>query len=82
MGPSQAVGHRPPQDIAEADDPAPSASGWPSEYAASTLRPSVAAREGYIDEVVEPDETRGAWPGAGGAGTAVRFGNGAGSVPL
>ena len=83
MGPKQAVGivHR--KDIAAADDPDAERERLAEEYAGEQLSADVAAREGFIDELVEPGETRARLSGAlaalchGG-----RFGNGPGNIPL
>jgi acetyl-CoA carboxylase carboxyltransferase component len=58
MGPRQAVGivHR--REIAEADDPEEAHARLSAEYADEHLSAAVAARDGYIDEVVESAATR------------------------
>ena len=83
MGPKQAVGivHR--KDIAAADDPDAERERLAVEYAGEQLSADVAAREGFIDELVEPGETRARLVRSlaalchGG-----RFGNGPGNIPL
>ncbi len=58
MGAKPAVGiiHR--RELAAADDPEQARERLAAEYADSHLRPEVAAREGYIDELISPAETR------------------------
>src|SRR5918995_4176554 len=83
MGAKQAVGivHR--RDIAAADDPAAEHDRLADAYAAEHVSAAVAAREGFIDELVSPPETRrrlaGALAGLSGAGG---YGNGSGDIPL
>ena len=83
MGPKQAVGIVNRKDIAAADDPEAEHKRLAAEYAGEQLSADVAAREGFIDELVEPGETRARLAGAlaalchGG-----RFGNGPGNIPL
>jgi methylmalonyl-CoA decarboxylase subunit alpha len=83
MGAKQAVGivHR--RDIAAADDPAAEHDRLADAYAAEHVSAAVAAREGFIDELVSPQETRrrlaGALAGLSGAG---EYGNGSGNIPL
>ncbi len=58
MGAKPAVGiiHR--RELAAADDPAAAREALAQRYAESHLRPQVAAASGYIDELIEPAETR------------------------
>lgn len=58
MGAKPAVGiiHR--RELAGADDPHSAHERLVAEYAEHHLRPEVAARDGYIDELIEPIETR------------------------
>jgi acetyl-CoA carboxylase carboxyltransferase component len=58
MGAKPAVGiiHR--RELAAAEDPDAAREQLAAEYADSHLRPEVAAREGHIDELIEPWETR------------------------
>lgn len=58
MGAKPAVGiiHR--RDLAAAEDPQEAHERLVAEYAEHHLRPEVAARDGYIDELIEPIETR------------------------
>jgi acetyl-CoA carboxylase carboxyltransferase component len=83
MGPKQAVGivHR--REIAAADDPEREHDRLADEYAADHVSAAAAAREGFIDELVPPQETRrrlaGALAALSGAG---EYGNGGGNIPL
>jgi acetyl-CoA carboxylase carboxyltransferase component len=58
MGPRQAVGivHR--RDIAAADDPEAAHARLTEQYADEHVSAAVSARDGYVDEVVEPTATR------------------------
>jgi len=58
MGAKPAVGiiHR--RDLAAAEDPDAAREQLAAEYADTHLRPEVAAREGYIDGLVAPTDTR------------------------
>ncbi len=58
MAPRQAVGIVRRKEIAEADDPDKTHDRLTAEYADEHLSAAVSAREGYIDEVVEPANTR------------------------
>jgi len=58
MAAKQAVGIIARRDIAAADDPAAARDALADEYAEEHLGASLAAREGFIDEVIEPRETR------------------------
>ncbi len=58
MGASQAVGVIARREIAGADDPEAARAELAADYAAEHLSADVAAREGFIDEVIEPSETR------------------------
>jgi acetyl-CoA carboxylase carboxyltransferase component len=85
MAARQAVGivHR--RDIAAADEPEVERDRLADLYAGEHLGSAIAAREGFIDEVIEPAHTRDriAWGldtlGHGGGG---RRGHGAGNIPL
>ena len=59
MGPKQAVGivHR--REIAGAADPEAARERLAAAYADDHVSAAVAAREGYVDELIEPIETRG-----------------------
>lgn len=58
MGAKPAVGiiHR--RELAAADDPGAAREALARRYAESHLRPQVAAAAGYVDELIEPDQTR------------------------
>ena len=58
MAPRQAVGIVRRREIAEADDPGETHDRLTAEYADEHLSAAVSAREGHIDEVVEPARTR------------------------
>ena len=64
MGAKQAVGvvHR--KAIAAADDPAAEHDRLAAEYEAEHVSAAIAAREGFIDELVEPRDTRRRLAGA------------------
>ena len=83
MGAKQAVGviHR--KAIAAADDPAAEQDRLASEYEAEHVSAMIAAREGFIDELVEPRDTRRRLAGALSAlSSAGEYGNGGGNIPL
>jgi acetyl-CoA carboxylase carboxyltransferase component len=83
MGAKQAVGvvHR--KAIAAADDPAAEQDRLAAEYEAEHVSALIAAREGFIDELVDSRDTRrrlaGALSALSGAG---EYGNGGGNIPL
>jgi acetyl-CoA carboxylase carboxyltransferase component len=83
MGPKQAVGIVHKRAIAAADDPEAEHDRLAAAYADEHVSAAVAAREGFIDELVEPTDTRrrlaGALAALSGAGN---YGNGPGNVPL
>jgi acetyl-CoA carboxylase carboxyltransferase component len=83
MGPKQAVGIVHKRDIAAAEDPEAEHDRLAAAYADEHVSAAVAAREGFIDELVEPIDTRrrlaGALSALSGAGN---YGNGPGNVPL
>jgi acetyl-CoA carboxylase carboxyltransferase component len=58
MGAKQAVTIVNRRDIAAADDPAAARDEYAAEYADEHLSASIAAAEGYIDEVILPGDTR------------------------
>jgi acetyl-CoA carboxylase carboxyltransferase component len=64
MGAKPAVGiiHR--RELAAADDPAAAGERLAAEYADTQLRPEIAARDGHIDELIEPVDTRATLAGA------------------
>jgi acetyl-CoA carboxylase carboxyltransferase component len=83
MGPKQAVGvvHR--RALADADDPEAERDRLAAEYAEDHLSAAVAAQQGFIDEIVEPRDTRRRLAGAiAGLSHAGMFGNGPGNIPL
>src|SRR6202012_1170632 len=59
MGAKPAVGiiHR--RELANAEDPDAAREQLEAEYADTHIRPEVAAREGYVDELIAPGDTRG-----------------------
>jgi acetyl-CoA carboxylase carboxyltransferase component len=58
MAARQAVGIISRREIAAADDPVATRDALAHEYTEEHLSASLAAREGFIDEVIEPRETR------------------------
>jgi acetyl-CoA carboxylase carboxyltransferase component len=58
MGPKQAVGiiHR--RELRDARDPDAERDRLADAYAAGHVSAAVAAREGFVDELIDPDETR------------------------
>jgi acetyl-CoA carboxylase carboxyltransferase component len=83
MGPRQAVGIVHKRALAEADDPAAERDRLAEAYADEHVSASVAAHQGFVDEVVEPRDTRRRLAGAlGGLSHAGQFGNGPGNIPL
>jgi acetyl-CoA carboxylase carboxyltransferase component len=58
MGANQAVTIVNRRDIAAADDPQATRRRFASTYAEEHLTAAVAAAEGYVDEVILPDDTR------------------------
>ena len=83
MGPKQAVGIVHKRDIAAADDPEAEHDRLAAEYADEHLTAEVAARQGFVDELVEPGETRERLSAALSAlSLGGRCGNGPGNIPL
>jgi acetyl-CoA carboxylase carboxyltransferase component len=83
MGPKQAVGvvHR--RALAEAADPDAERDRLAAEYADEHVSAAVAARQGFVDELVEPGDTRLRVASALAAlAHGGRFGNGPGNIPL
>jgi acetyl-CoA carboxylase carboxyltransferase component len=83
MGPRQAVGivHR--RALAEAEDPDSERDRLAAAYAEEHVSAEVAARDGFVDELVAPADTRRRLAGALGAlSPAGRYGNGPGNIPL
>jgi acetyl-CoA carboxylase carboxyltransferase component len=58
MAASQAVGIISRREIAAADDPEAERRALADDYAEEHLSAHLAAREGFVDEVIEPSETR------------------------
>ena len=84
MGAKQAVGIVNRRQLAAADDPAGERDRLAEDYGEEHLRASVAARDGFIDEVIEPADTRArlAWALRTLSGKrGVRGGQG-GNIPL
>jgi acetyl-CoA carboxylase carboxyltransferase component len=83
MGAGQAVSiiHR--RELAAADDPAAERTRLADEYAGEHLLAQTAAREGFVDELIAPAETRGrlAWALHTLAGRE-RLGAALGNIPL
>jgi acetyl-CoA carboxylase carboxyltransferase component len=83
MGPKQAVSIVNRRDIAAADDPDAERDRLAADYAEGHLSAAVAAQNGYIDEIVEPSDTRRRLAGALAAlSIAGDYGNGGGNIPL
>jgi acetyl-CoA carboxylase carboxyltransferase component len=83
MGPKQAVTVMHRREIAESDDPGATRDRLAEEYAEEHLDSTVAARYGFVDEVIEPADTRARIDSALGAlAPAGRYGNGPGNIPL
>jgi methylmalonyl-CoA decarboxylase subunit alpha len=83
MGPRQAVGvvHR--REIAAADDPAAEHDRLAADYAERHVSAAVAASQGFVDELVEPVDTRARLAASLAALSGPgRYGNGPGNVPL
>jgi acetyl-CoA carboxylase carboxyltransferase component len=83
MAPKQAVGvvHR--RALADADDPEAERDRLAAEYAEEHLSAAVAAQQGFIDELVEPRDTRRRLAGAIAAlSHSGMFGNAPGNIPL
>jgi acetyl-CoA carboxylase carboxyltransferase component len=83
MGAKQAVGITHRREIAAAADPDAEHDRLAADYAAGNVSAAIAAREGFVDELVTPGETRrrlsGALAALSGAG---EYGNGPGNIPL
>ncbi len=83
MGAKQAVGVLHKRDIAAADDPEAERDRLAAEYADGNVSAIVAAREGHIDELVEPADTRRRLAGAlAGLSLSGQHGNAGGNIPL
>jgi acetyl-CoA carboxylase carboxyltransferase component len=64
MGPQGAVSVIFKRDIAQADDPASRSQELIDEYREQFANPYYAAERGYVDDVIEPRQTRSALIGA------------------
>ncbi len=83
MGPKQAVGIVNKREIAAADDPEAERDRLADEYADGNVSAIVAAREGHIDELVEPADTRRRLAGAlASLSLSGDYGNAGGNIPL
>jgi acetyl-CoA carboxylase carboxyltransferase component len=83
MGPKQAVGVVHKRALAEASDPDAERDRLAAEYADDHVSAAVAARQGFVDELVEPADTRRRLASAvAGLSHAGQFGNGPGNIPL
>ena len=83
MGPKQAVGIVHKRALAEADDFDAERDRLAAQYAEEHVSAEVAARMGFIDELVEPEDTRARLAGALSALSGpARCGNGGGNIPL
>jgi acetyl-CoA carboxylase carboxyltransferase component len=83
MGPKQAVTIVNKREIAAADDPEGERDRLAAEYAEGHVSAEVAAREGHIDELIEPTDTRRRLAGALAAlSHSGEYGNAGGNIPL
>jgi acetyl-CoA carboxylase carboxyltransferase component len=83
MGPKQAVGIVHKREIAAADDPEAEHDRLATEYAEGNVSAIVAAREGHIDELIEPADTRRRLAGAlASLSLSGDYGNAGGNIPL
>ena len=83
MGPKQAVGIVHKRDIAAADDPEAEHDRLAAEHADGNVSAVVAAREGHIDELIEPADTRRRLAGAlASLSLSGDYGNAGGNIPL
>jgi acetyl-CoA carboxylase carboxyltransferase component len=83
MGPKQAVGIVHKRVLAEAEDPEAERDRLADAYADEHVSALVAAREGFVDELVEPRDTRRRLAGAlATLSHAGLYGNGPGNIPL
>jgi acetyl-CoA carboxylase carboxyltransferase component len=83
MGPKQAVGvvHR--RALADADDPEAERDRLAAVYADEHVSAAIAASQGFVDELVEPHDTRRRLSSALAAlSHAGHYGNGPGNIPL
>jgi len=83
MGPKQAVGIVHKRALAEADDPEAERDRLAADYANEHVSAEMAACQGFIDELVEPADTRRRLGGAlRTLSPAGLYGNGSGNIPL
>ena len=83
MGPKQAVAITHKREIAAADDPEAERDRLADEYAEGNVSAIVAAREGHIDELIEPADTRRRLAGAlASLSLSGDYGNAGGNIPL
>jgi propionyl-CoA carboxylase beta chain len=83
MGPKQAVGIVHKRALAESDDPETERDRLADAYADQHVSAMVAAREGFVDELVKPIDTRRRLAGAlASLSHAGLYGNGPGNIPL
>jgi acetyl-CoA carboxylase carboxyltransferase component len=83
MGSKQAVGIVHKRALAEASDPDAERDRLADLYADEHVSAAVAAREGFVDELVEPNETRRRLAAAiGSLSHAGLYGNNGGNIPL
>jgi acetyl-CoA carboxylase carboxyltransferase component len=83
MGPKQAVGVLHKRALGEADDPEAERDRLAEHYADEHVSAVVAARQGFVDELVEPRDTRRRLASALAAlSHGGQFGNGSGNIPL
>jgi acetyl-CoA carboxylase carboxyltransferase component len=83
MGSKQAVGIVHKRALAGADDPEAERDRLADAYADEHVSAAVAAREGFVDELVEPRDTRRRLAGAlSGLSHAGLYGNSGGNIPL
>jgi acetyl-CoA carboxylase carboxyltransferase component len=83
MGSRQAVGIVHKRALADSEDPEAERDRLADLYAAEHVSAAVAAREGFVDELVEPHETRRRIAAAiGSLSHAGLYGNGGGNIPL
>jgi acetyl-CoA carboxylase carboxyltransferase component len=83
MGPRQAVAvvHR--RALADSDDSEAERDRLAAEYASDHLSAAVAAQQGFIDELIDPRETRPRLAAAlASLSGPAAFGNGPGNIPL
>jgi acetyl-CoA carboxylase carboxyltransferase component len=83
MGSKQAVGIVHKRALAESDEPEAERDRLADVYADEHVSAAVAAREGFVDELVEPHETRRRLAAAiGSLSHAGLYGNNGGNIPL